>query len=173
MVYSPRSTKKYRRVSFADQVSGGPLLCILEVKNLGVIDADDFLSFRQYQVGTSNVAGVLTRVRPTILCIQREMFLPSYEVLARPLLDPCVKFWAHMDYLDMCQIPATSMMAGTCGESYARGPLDPGHCPLERRRSKGDLTQTPQILRGLTVIAARDLLGELPCHKWTWPETAE
>ena len=136
-------------------------------RDLGVLISTDFKPAEQCLSAAKTARGVLFRLRATLSCRRPEVFLPLYTALVRPHLEYCVQAWSpyyskDIDCLERVQKLATRMMVGQSGMTYSDRLRRLGLFSLRRRRARGDLIETFEILKGLTKVDFQNLFELAP-----------
>ena len=138
-------------------------------KDLGVYISADLKSSRQCIEVEKKANKVLGYIGRQFKYREKEIILPLYNTLVRPLLEYAVQFWSpslvqDIRRLEKVQARATKMITSIRHKGYHRRLRDLKLFTLEKRRLRGQLIETFKILKGFNNIDHRNLftLNEHP-----------
>ena len=89
---------------------------------------------------------------------KQDNFLMLYKAYVRPHLEYCIQVWSpyqigDIQTLEKVQRRATKLVNGIAKHSYEKGLKYLGLTTLQKRRSKGDLIETYELLTGKEGVA--------------------
>ena len=141
-------------------IYGNTLLKTEVEKDLGILVADNLKA-------SSHVAAIAAKANSRIGIIKRnfefidkEIFLPLYLTLVRPILEYAVQCWSphlqqDIDVLEKVQRRATKVVPELAHLSYEQRYRELGLQTLKERRLRGDMIEVYKLLNGLEDIDYR------------------
>ncbi|XP_071945954.1 uncharacterized protein B0403.1-like [Antedon mediterranea] len=135
------------------------LASVTEQSDLGLTVTTDFKFKTHVNKIVAKANGRIAMIRRTFTYLDKEIFIPLYKTLIRPLLEYCVQVWSPNQVglkkiLERAQNRATKLVP-ELRNLPADERLAMLHLPtLQERRDRGDLIEMFKIIRGIVNIEA-------------------
>lgn len=131
-------------------------------KDLGVLISSDLKFTRQCLAAEKKAQKVLGYIRRHFRYRNKDIVLPLYNALVRPVLEYAVQFWSptlqcDIKRLERVQARATRLIPAIRFKGYGRRLRDLNLLTLDKRRLRGQLIETFKALRGFNNIDFRQL----------------
>ncbi|CAL4234819.1 unnamed protein product [Meganyctiphanes norvegica] len=128
-----------------------------EERDLGVLIDNDLKFSRHIRGIVAKANRMIGLMKISFESIEKDMFLPLYTTLIRPLLEYCVHAWSpylerDIDLLENVQRRATKIVRQYKNEEYEVRLRELGLPKLVDRRTRGDMILTYRLLNGLEGI---------------------
>jgi len=137
-----------------------------EEKDLGVILTKDLKAGRQRREAAQKAMNVLRTINRHFTRLDKTTFLILYKSYVRPLLEFSIQAWSpslrkDINCLEQVQRRATKLVVGLGLKrlEYADRLHELGLTTLEKRRLRGDLTETFKIVTGRDKVKMEDFLN--------------
>ena len=132
-----------------------------EEKDLGVTFANDFNFKKHIRNICAKANGRVGLIKRTFSNLTREMFIPLYKSLIRPVLEYCSTVWAPMyrnqtNEIEKIQRRATKLVKNMHNLSYGDRLRNLGLETLEYRRLRADVIQVYRIFQGIDKVNIED-----------------
>ena len=141
----------------------GQVLDVVKLeKDLGVLVSDDFKVTKQCADACKKANRVLGYIARNFTFKSKEIILPLYKSLVRPLLEYAVQFWAPYLNKDIAQLErvqrrATKLIPELRNRPYEERLRALDLPSLEGRRLRGQLIEVFKILKGFSNVDYRNL----------------
>ena len=139
-----------------------------EEKDLGVTFANDFNFKKHIRNICAKANGRVGLIKRTFSNLTREMFIPLYKSLIRPVLEYCSTVWAPMyrnqtNEIEKIQRRATKLVKNMHNLSYGDRLRNLGLETLEYRRLRADVIQVYRIFQGIDKVKISSVFHEAYC----------
>jgi len=139
-----------------------PLESVTEERDLGVVITDDLKCAANCHAAYSKANQVLGMIRRTIRHKSKDILLPLYKTLVRPLIEYCTPAWSPhyckvKALLEKVQHRFTRLIPGLKNMEYHERLDKLQLWTLEQRRNRADLIELFKIHKGLSDIKILDM----------------
>ena len=140
-------------------------------KELGVTFSADIKVSEQCGIAASKGNQILGLIRRTIMYKEKQLIVPLYKAIVRPLLEYCIQAWRpyrkkNIDKLERIQRRATKMIPELRDLSCDSPLLQCALTTLEIRRLRGDQIEVFKIVNGYEDVD-RNMSFKLKAGRWT------
>jgi len=138
------------------------LSCVSDQRDLGVIITDDLKWGRQCDEAFKRASRTIGFVNRNFHCRNKEIIIPIYKAMIRPLVEFAVQFWSphlrkDIDKLERIQRRITKMIPELRNKSYPERLKELNLITLEKRRLRGQLIETFKYLKGFNNVQPEGL----------------
>jgi hypothetical protein len=133
------------------------LNCVSNQRDLGVIITNDLKWGHQCDEAFKRANRTIGFVSRNFHCRDKEIIMPIYKAMIRPLVEFAVQFWSphfrkDIDKLERIQRRITKMIPELKNKSYPERLKELNLITLEKRRLRGQLIETFKYLQGFNNV---------------------